>query len=237
MKNRRLTVGNDSTRAWQRKRVMAWAFVAAMALLSSAALAQAPPPVTYQSDFQSYKSGSTPAGWSGAKAGDPGKSDATFHTATDPVGAHTNIVFGTSKSEGSSDDEKSGKRVGDFSIYATTTFAAGHFDLQGRMLKMASGSLAGLTILSTYPCQDRYYIIKEASRGDGKTTMQLGSFGAGPLQGTTDSALTLDAARWYRFRIDADDVNAVTTIKARFWPDGTTEPSSWSIDALDNTGT
>ncbi|MGZ7078550.1 MAG: Ig-like domain-containing protein, partial [Thermoanaerobaculia bacterium] len=65
------------------------------------------------------------------------------------------------------------------------------------------------------------------------TTMQLTAWGAGTPTGKIDSALTISRAKWYRFRISVDDSNNTTSIRARFWLDGTTEPSTYQIDASD----
>ena len=51
-------------------------------------------------------------------------------------------------------------------------------------------------------------------------------------------ALTLFRPRnvWYEFRIEVEDTGSQTNIRARVWESGTSEPTSWQIDAYDSSG-
>ena len=48
--------------------------------------------------------------------------------------------------------------------------------------------------------------------------------------GTTDSGYKPSAKTWHRYKIEYDYSANPTTLKAKFWVDGTSEPASWQID-------
>ena len=208
-----------------------------LAMIVTTSIAQAQAPVTFSEDFQSYGKSKKPQGWIDGKVGDlAAKPRGYYKTAFDPLGDKKgpNVVFGSHKSTGSEDDEKNGKRIGWMSTYADKAFsAAGRFELQGRLIEMKKEARIGLVVLSGYPEIDRYYLIVDRRNAQGTLTMQLTSFGAGTPAGTVDSNFVIEQGKWYRFRVVTDDVNNTTKIRARFWPDGTAEPSSYQIDATD----
>lgn len=55
----------------------------------------------------------------------------------------------------------------------------------------------------------------------------------GALSGRTSSRYIPLGEVWHRFRIRIQTLSGRTRIRARFWPEGTDEPSAWSIDAED----
>jgi len=190
--------------------------------------------VTYQDDFQSYKTPSNPPGWVDTSVGDPRpEASGLFKAWPDPLQGNqaTNVVYGTKQSSGK--PEGNHPRIGTFSTLTTKEFdASGRFEYRGRLLRTDADSRIGLTFLSSYPERDQYYLI---GLWGPRLTMQLFAFGAGALQGNADSNLTIDPNRWYRFLIQVDDLGGATHIRARFWLDGTTEPSTFAIEASDNT--
>ena len=192
--------------------------------------------VTYSDDFQSYKTPSNPPGWVDTSVGIPKPQASGLYKAwPDPLQGSQgpNVVYGTKQSSGK--PEGNNPRIGTFSTLTTRRFdAKGRFEYSGRLIRTNSDSRIGLTFLSSYPEVDKYYLLGLWSQGGNPPlTMQLFGFGAGTLQGTVDSNLTIDPNRWYRFLIQVDDVDDATKIRARFWPDGTTEPTTWAIDAID----
>ena len=48
--------------------------------------------------------------------------------------------------------------------------------------------------------------------------------------GTTDSGYKPSANTWHRYKIEYDYSANPTTLKAKFWADGTSEPAAWQID-------
>jgi RHS repeat-associated protein len=208
---------------------------AGLMLLAALAAAQTPP-VTFSEDFQSYGKSKKPDGWIDGKVGDlNAHPKGYFKTAIDPTGDKKgpNIVFGTTKSVGSEEDEKHG-RIGYFSTYVDKTFAAaGRFEIQGRVIEMSATGRFGFVVLSGYPATDTYYLIGEKRNAQGNVRLQISGFGAGTPTGTTESTQSIQRGKWYRFRLSADDANNATTIRARLWLDGTPEPSTYQIEATD----
>jgi len=207
-------------------------FVAVL-FTSAAAFAQ-----SYTDDFQSYGEHANPPGWVDSPVGVP-KPDASglYKTWGDPTQGNkaTNVVFGTKQSSGKADPNG---RMGTFSTYTTKSFTgAGRFEYRGRFIRTNNDSRIGLTFFSSYPEKDQYYLAGLMPQAGGALTMQLLSFGAGTLTGVVDSKFTPNANQWCWFAIQADAVDGQTLVRARFWIDGSTEPSSWSIDAVDSSAT
>ncbi len=200
------------------------------ALLVAAPVAAQLPEVLYQDDFQSHGTQKNPPGWVDTSVGGSA-APGLYKTWIDPTQhpAHgTNIVYGTKQASG-----KPGQtpRIGTFSTLTTRHFSAsGRFEYRGRLIRTRSDSHIGLTFLSAYPEQDRYYLI---GTWGSPLRMQLLSFGTGTFTGNTDSGFTPATNEWYRFLIRVDDAGGETTIRARFWLDGTDEPDAFSIDAVD----
>ena len=187
--------------------------------------------VSYSDDFQSYGSPRNPPGWVDTSiAGST--AIGLYKTWPDPVQAN-NLVYGTKQASGQ--PEGNHPRIGTFSTLTAKTFSGnGRFEYRGRFLETNADTHIGFTFFSSYPEQDAYYLLGTWTQpGTAKLTMQLFAFGAGTLAKTTDSNFAPDAGKWYRFLIQVDDANGATNVRARFWPDGTAEPSTFSIDATD----
>ncbi len=196
--------------------------------------------VTYSDDFQSYGSPKNAPGWvdTGIGSSKP-EAGGLYKTWPDPTQGNkaTNIVYGSKSASGK--PEHANPRIGHFSTLTTKSFNAnGRFEYRGRFIRTDATARLGLTFLSSYPEKDSYYLIGLWSvQGSPSLTMQLLSFGAGTPAGTTNSAFTPAVNTWNRFLIQVDDVNGATRIRARFWPDGTPEPTTFSIDASDSAAT
>ncbi|MBV9494352.1 MAG: Ig-like domain-containing protein [Acidobacteria bacterium] len=156
------------------------------------------------------------------------------------------------------DDGHGDDRTGYFSTLTTKTFAGqGRFELKGRFLRTKDSTRIGFTFFSSYPEKDQYYLIgtgakhyqhddcdddhliagalhNDSDHGEDDRNMELVGFSAGYLTGDTESSFVPDDDRWYWFRIQVDNASGVTSIRARFWADGASEPSTWPIDARDN---
>jgi RHS repeat-associated protein len=221
-------------------------------------------PVAYNDDFQSYGTQKKPTGWVDTPVGStkPVTHD-IFKTWPDPLqnSKGTNIVYGAKQSSEDGEDEGNGTFS---TLTTKTFIGTTHFEYRGRMLRTNSGAHLGLTFFSGYPQKDQYYLIglqphsgrrhssdavvqpnddggggDDGDHGDDDDhdttiSMQLVANGAGTPTGTLDSKVTIATNKWYRFAIIVDPSGSAIRIRARFWLDGATEPSTWSIDALDS---
>ncbi|MGN6186555.1 MAG: Ig-like domain-containing protein, partial [Thermoanaerobaculia bacterium] len=198
----------------------------------AAALASAAQQAEYKDDFESYGTPANPTGWvdtsiSGSIA------NGLYKTWKDPQQSD-NVVFGTKQSSGR--PEGNNPRIGTFSTLTTKTFGNnGRFEYRGRFLRTNADTRIGFTVFSSYPEQDKYYLIGLwSSANTNALTMQLFAFGAGTPAGTLDSGFTPDEDKWYRFAIQVDEGDNATKIRAHFWREGTPEPLTWQLDASDN---
>jgi RHS repeat-associated protein len=199
-------------------------------LFASAALAQES---VHNESFQSYATPADVPGWIDTSVGEAKPvAGGLFKTWPDPLQAN-NVVYGTRQASGK--PEGNNPRIGTFSTLTTKTFnARGGFEYRGRMMRTADDARIGFSFLSSYPETDKYYLIGLWSHAaDSRLTLQLFTFGAGTPAGTVDSNVTLDANKWYRFAIRVDGAGDTTRIRARFWPDRSEEPATYSIDATD----
>ncbi|HEX9982630.1 MAG TPA: Ig-like domain-containing protein [Thermoanaerobaculia bacterium] len=194
--------------------------------------------VSYNDDFQSYGSPRNPPGWVDTSIGSSKPiAGGLYKTWPDPTQGNkgSNIVFGTKQSSGKP-EHTTNPRIGTFSTLSTKSFSGqGRFEYRGRLIRTSADSRIGLTFFSSYPEQDKYYLLGlwSQSASSPKLTMQLFAFGAGTLTKTVDSNFTPEPNKWYRFAIQVDDKGGETQIRARFWLDGATEPTTYSIDAAD----
>ena len=189
---------------------------------------------SYTDDFQSYGTQANPAGWVDTSVGNPKPTAAgLYKTWPDPL-VSGNVVYGTKQASGK--PEGNNPRIGTFSTYTTKSFSSnGRFEYRGRFLRTTANARVGLTFFSGYPETDRYYLLGLWSQsGTATLTMQLFGFGGATPTGTVDSKFTPDVNKWYAFHILCDDVNGVTSVRARIWLDTNTEPTAWIIDATDN---
>ena len=206
-------------------------------LTASLALAQTPPPeVTFNDGFQAYGTQANPPGWIDTSVGQPRPTaQGLYKTWPDPLDKKsTNIVYGTHSSSGK--PEGNNPRIGTFSTYSPKSFSGkGRFEYRGRVIRDDADARIGLTFFSAYPEVDRYYLIGLWSQPSGKLTMQLFSIGgSAQFSGTTDSNFTLPVNAWTHFAIQVDDTDNQTRVRARFWNEGTAEPTTFSIEAVDS---
>ncbi len=105
----------------------------------------------------------------------------------------------------------------------------GTYTFDGRIRLDGSSGGAGVTFLSAFPSEARYYRLS-ANVG---SNFRVVPSGAGILTGDSDSGVLLVDATWYRFVVDVEDSANATMIRAKVWLDGTAEPSAWDIDCVD----
>ena len=205
-------------------------------VLTPSTFAQVPGEVVYQQDFQSFSKNANPPGWVDTSIGSSSpQAEGLYKCDLDPTDGKrsSNIVYGTGQSSGH--PEGSNPRIGTFSTLVDHHFdGSGRFEYRGRFVRTRSDSRIGLTFFSSYPEQDRYYLLGLWSRPSGGMSMQLFSFGAGTLSGDLDTDLEPEPESWYRFLVQVDALDDGTHIRIRIWPDGTDEPETFSIEALDD---
>jgi hypothetical protein len=96
----------------------------------------------------------------------------------------------------------------------------------------------GITFFSDYPNSDSYYRIR---RYNSNKTFHVANHGwtdVADMTGTTtcsfDPADATNVNNWINFKVQVSNAAGSTTIKARFWKDGDSEPGSWHIDCSDS---
>jgi len=107
-----------------------------------------------------------------------------------------------------------------------------NYTYSGMMRIMDEGGGIGVTFYSSYPKADSYYRLRSFSG----SSFHLASHPDSEhiLTGSTDSGITPQALVWQRFKIVVRTSNDRTTIKAKVWPLGTAQPSTWQVDAVDS---
>ena len=108
------------------------------------------------------------------------------------------------------------------------------YEFTGRMrITHAKGGI-GVTALSQYPQRDGYYRLR---RHDGATTsaFHMAPHPDGKLLActSTSTGVTPSANTWYRFRFQVSAEATQTTVRAKVWTDGASEPSAWQADCAD----
>lgn len=204
--------------------------------------AQTIPTVLYSDDFQEAEKNANPEGWiDTAIANTKPEADGLYKVRIDPTQGNkgTNLVYGTVQSSGK--PEGRNPRIGTFSTLTTHEFdGEGRFEYKGRFIRTRKEARVGLSFFSSYPTEDRYYLIGLWSQ-PGSTNLTMQWFrsgestpdGEGVLEGDLDSEVTPEPESWHRFYIQVDAKEDATFVRAKFWKDGSEEPEEWQIDGFD----
>jgi hypothetical protein len=104
------------------------------------------------------------------------------------------------------------------------------YRLMGKLRIGSNNGGIGITLLSQYPNADAYYRIR---RYEG-ASFHLSPHGTTMTGGDLDSGVTPLRDLWYRFVVEAEDEGDRTALRAKLWPDGDPEPTTWQIDAWDD---
>ncbi len=171
-------------------------------------------------DFESYSTGEDPSDWLDTLANNSMmEDDNLFKVFT----VAKNNVLGTNSTE--SDIHSHHTR---FYIENLSSF-----EYSGRMMLTSPDGGIGVTFLSHYPFTDTYYRLGN----DNHSSFHIESHPKETLQvfGTTDTGIVPSANLWYRFRILVRETGVQTEILAKVWPENTSEPPQWQIDAYDDT--
>ena len=65
-----------------------------------------------------------------------------------------------------------------------------------------------------------------------KPAFHLASHGTS-VSGDKETGVVPVANVWYRFRIQVEDTNIRTEIRAKVWPESDSEPADWQVEAYD----
>ncbi|QZZ22722.1 hypothetical protein J5X98_10380 [Leptothermofonsia sichuanensis E412] len=188
--------------------------------------------VLLSENFNSYGPDQDPTNWRDTRENNSRTADnSLFRTAQ--VGDA--IAFGTSSN-----------RVNIHSHYHTPeSLSWSNYLYTGRMyMSNSNGGGIGVTFYSRYPNtqvpegeHDYYYRLRRnpdnptfhisPHRGNGNTPDNL-------IQGRRDSGVNPTPNTWYRFRIEVENADSRTNIRAKVWQEGTPEPIEYQIDAFDD---
>ncbi len=105
------------------------------------------------------------------------------------------------------------------------------YEYSGRMLITEGTSHIGVTFFSQLPGENGYYMLRSLGGYNGFHLAAQGSLIEGDVQSFVSPGSIGNG--WARFRIQVEDVNGRTEIRANVWADGSAEPSGWQMDAYD----
>lgn len=92
----------------------------------------------------------------------------------------------------------------------------------------------GVTFLSDYPREDTYYRLRRFS---GSPSFHIAPHGTEITSGETDSGVTPQAGKWYRFKVRVRVTRSATRIWAKVWKKNRKQPRQWQIDCRDSSDT
>jgi hypothetical protein len=179
-----------------------------------------PDSVYLMEDFEKYAAGSNPSNWFNTKDNNSMVEDTNLFKV---YSINNNKVFGTTSTLTNIHSHHLKSYIEKLSSAEYT----------GRMMMTDPTSGIGVTFLSHYPFTDTYYRL----RCDRWNSFRLAPHphNTAKVFGITDTGVIAKANQWYKFRIKIQDTGARTEILAKVWPENTSEPSKWQIDAYDNT--
>ena len=175
----------------------------------------------YNEAFSAYADGAQPVNWIDTAANNSMKQDNSLFRVINLGGEK---VFGTSSSATNIHSHFIGPALDGLSAY----------DYTGRMRMTNTSGGMGVTFFSNYPQSDAYYRLRSYRGG----SFQLANHphGKRPLTGDSDTGVVPERNRWYRYFIRVEDTGSSTAIRAKVWAEGQREPTSWQIEASDNSG-
>ncbi|MEW5956352.1 MAG: PKD domain-containing protein [Chloroflexota bacterium] len=167
-------------------------------------------------DFEGYDLGADPSYWLDQSLNTGDRDDFEVMLLDD------NRVYGTHY-EGSSV----------YSTYAVPGWASWqNYEYRGRLrlTDVANGEV-GATFYSQYPAYDakRYELNSWEEMGN---NFGLRAYGTG-LTGQVDTGVPAQPDTWYRFRVQVVSHTGRTTLRAKVWIDGESEPTNWQALAED----
>lgn len=193
---------------------LAWTVTGDLALTASFANA------ALVASFDALAPGADPPGWVDTAAGNSLGVDDSLFAVRDVAGARG---FGTTSS-----------LVNIHSHYAADGSALwSGYEYTGRMRLGSSSGGIGVTFLSGFPDQARYYRLRRYQGTD----FHFAPFGTVLTGGNGATGVTPLANVWYRFKIQVEDTGPRTELRAKVWAEGDPEPTGWQADAWDDSPT
>lgn len=172
--------------------------------------------VIYSQDFSDFDVGSDPDGWIDTQALNSMVEDDSLFKIFDIGG---NRVFGTISEHTNVHSHMVNAFLGDN-------------EYSGRMMIASASGAIGVTFLSQYTDEDRYYRLRRWGSND----FHIAPHGTATM-GDINSDVVPIANTWYNFKIFISDTGLRTEIKAKLWAESDTEPFDWQIDAYDDSVT
>jgi hypothetical protein len=171
-------------------------------------------------NFESYVAGKNPSDWMNTKANNSMVEDTNLFKV---YSINNNKIFGTTSTLTNIHSHHLKSYIDKLSSAEYT----------GRMMMTDPAGGIGVTFLSHYPFTDTYYRL----RCDKWNSFSLAPHphATAKVFGITNTGVKAKANQWYQFRIKIQDTGARTEILAKVWPENTSEPAQWQIDAYDNT--
>ncbi len=99
------------------------------------------------------------------------------------------------------------------------------------MLITDPGAGIGVTVHSKYTMADAYYRLRHW--GSSEFAMEPHPAGTPVSCDSISSGVVPQANQWYRFRFEVTPNQTSTSLRAKVWRDGTSEPSSWQVRCED----
>ena len=92
----------------------------------------------------------------------------------------------------------------------------------------AASSGIGVTFCSQYTVRDAYYRLRRYNSND----FHLAPHGT-TITGDVSTGVVPVVNEWYLFKIQIENVDDQTEIRAKVWQEGLGEPSDWQVNAVD----
>jgi hypothetical protein len=108
-----------------------------------------------------------------------------------------------------------------------------NYEYRGRMMRTETGGGIGVTAYSDYPYSDSYYRLR-SSGSSSPLHLSPHPNGEALTCGSTTTGVIPAANTWIQFRIRVQTLPGSTTFQASAWPEGSSEPSTWQIECLDD---
>jgi hypothetical protein len=174
----------------------------------------------YEETFETFGAGADPPDWYDTKAGNSMEEDGSLFKVFEAGGSK---AFGTTSILDNIHSHNIKTYVKNLVLVEYT----------GRMMIANQKGGIGITFLSHYPLTDNYYRIR---RDQWNPAFHIAPHPHGKIavSGVTNSGVAPEAGQWYRFRILARNTGVATTIQAKTWKEAEAEPTTWQIDAYDN---
>jgi hypothetical protein len=186
-----------------------------------------PPPVdpgdlVFSDGFEAVATGQAVPNWTDTRAWNSMVEDDSLFSITTLSG---NQVLSTSSTQTDIHSHYVGSGSADWSQY----------ELRGLMRVSSSAARLGITTYSRYTSEDVYYRL-----GSSWDTGEMGLF-RHPIPssdgtytcGSPGTGVIPQPNIWYRFRVQVIPEASATTVLAKVWQEGTTEPAEWQDECSD----